>query len=213
MHNMRGKLNDSQTLPVRITTFYQKNCLFVLIKIKYMKTGFLILIVSLSISALGQEPAKPSFRKYPVASTPCSVYLPKSPGEWTKEAAQDSSDVYTVEVKADPFLYDVIAVKFAYPIGSATSEQMENLLISYLDYLKTVFKVKSAAGYGKGHILPGNDKAYGVLDFWDDTEGLKMKVKGWITREYLSVMVVSGKTDPGDAATTDIFLNGFRFPE
>jgi hypothetical protein len=171
-----------------------------------------ILLVS-GLVSLAQETVKPSFRKYPVESTGCFLYLLSPPGKWTLEKSEDGSDVYTHSQDVENFSYEVIAVKFADPLTGATREELEALLISYLDFLKGQFEVSESIGYGKGHQLPGDETAVGVLDFWKGTDGGQTKIKGWINEAFLAVLLVSGTTDPSDNTYTDVYLNGFRFSE
>jgi hypothetical protein len=178
-----------------------------------MKNFFLACLIFVVYTAQAQDDAKASLRKYPVESTGCSVYLPAPPGEWTVEKSDDGSDVYTVAVLSDDLAFDVIAVQFLEPFSFLSREEQELLLISYLDFLKQQFKVNQSAGYGKGQILPGNDSAAGVLDYWEFDDGSKGKIKGWITETHLAVMLVTGSEDPDGNSVTNLFLDGFRFPE
>jgi len=177
-----------------------------------MRFLFLIIQSILAIVVSGQETASTSFRKYPVESTGCFVYLPAAPGEWKLDKSEDGSDVYTLSQEFDGYSFDVIAVKFGNPLTGASHEEMEGLLISYLNYLKSQLGVTESVGYGKGQQLPGNETAIGVLDFWKAPDESQSKVKGWITESHLAVLLVSGNSDPSEKATTNVFLNGFRFP-
>lgn len=154
-----------------------------------------------------------SFSKYPIESTGCSVYLPAVPPAWSVSFSEDSSAVYTNSVEYKDFIFDVIMVNFKVPFTGESHEVLEELLISYLDFLKEAYETDNSSGYGLGQVLPGNDDVLGVLDFWESADGTQSKVKGWITDTHLAVLVVYGKSDPSDLALTDVFLNGFRFPE
>ena len=178
-----------------------------------MKNILSLALILLLYEAQAQDDAKSSFRKYPVESTGCYVYLPAQPGTWTLTKSDDGSEVYTLSVQSDNLVFDVIAVQFLEPINLPTREGKELLLISYLDFLKQQFKVTQSAGYGKGQMLPGNDAAAGVLDYWEFDDGAKGKIKGWITDTHLAVMLVSGSKDPDGNSFTSLFLDGFRFPE
>jgi hypothetical protein len=177
-----------------------------------MRLLFLIILSLPAILVSGQETASASFRKYPVESSGCFVYLPSAPGEWKLDKSEDGSDVYTLSQEFEGYSFDVIAVKFGNPFSGASHEELEDLLISYLDYLKSQFGVTESLRYGKGQQLPGNESAIGVLDFWKAPDESQSKVKGWITEFHLAVLLVSGNSDPSEKETTDLFLNGFRFP-
>jgi hypothetical protein len=90
-------------------------------------------------------------------------YIFCNPDGFDKTYSEDSSIVYTAECKADSLSYGVICVKLKQIISDSTAA--ENLMISYLDYLKTSFKIKSAMGYGKGHRMEKKRDAKGVIDY------------------------------------------------
>lgn len=126
--------------------------------------------------------------------------------------SEDSSYVCTGEVTKNNFNYFVIAVKFKEPFTDVTSKDLEDLLISYLDYLKGQFEISGSAGYGKGHPVEGHDISAGVIDFWESEDGTQWSVKGQITPTHIGIVCVYGNTDPSDNSLTNVVLNGFVFP-
>ncbi|MCL5073002.1 MAG: hypothetical protein M1308_19250 [Actinobacteria bacterium] len=126
--------------------------------------------------------------------------------------SEDSSIVYASEVQVDNHYFGLICVKFFSKLEGTDSEK-EDLLINYLDFLKTAFKIKESAGYGKGHSLESCPSAKGVIDYWEDEKGQKWQIKGWINEEYLSVLYIYGKLEYPNFNIANMFLNGFRFPE
>ncbi|MBK8311631.1 MAG: hypothetical protein IPL04_12780 [Chitinophagaceae bacterium] len=87
----------------------------------------------------------------------------------------------------------------------------EDLLIAYVDYLKSSFSIKKSAGYGKGHRLNNNENTRGILDYWEDGEGDKWKIKAWTDGKYIGFMYAySSKNLP--EAKVNVFLEGFRLP-
>jgi len=178
-----------------------------------MKSFVFVTLFLSAISVFGQEQSSSAFRKYPVGATGCSAYLPETPGDWTVEKSEDGSDVYTLTQVWQGLSLDLIVVQFNVPLSDVPNEELEALLISYLDYLKDSFSITESVGYGKGQLLPGDETAIGVLDFWKDSGGAHSKVKGWINETNLAVLLVTSDTDPSEEGITDLFLNGFRFPE
>ena len=132
------------------------------------------------------------------------------PGEFEMSYSEDSAKVYTGECKADGISYGLICVKLKEPVEAGT--QAEDLMINYLDFLKTQFKIKSSAGYGKGHTMDKKPEAKGVIDYWTDQTGDEWKVKGWTDGKFIAVLYVyaSGKLEY--SPKQDVFLNSFRFP-
>lgn len=166
----------------------------------------LLLLLALTVSA--QE--TPRFKKYPIGESGMYVYMPGDPGEFEQTESEDKSQVYTGEAEVNGFNFAVIGVKFSEPMGSS-KEELEELLISYLDYLQGQFGIVESAGYGKGHTLDSDESVIGVLDYWKDEDGLDWVVKGWINNDYLAVLAVYGTGDYPQYTVQDLFLHGIRF--
>jgi hypothetical protein len=173
-----------------------------------MMKVLLILFSTLQISTVSFSQ---SLKKYVIGSSGCSVYMLCDPGEFQMTYSEDSSAVFTGECKPDSVSYGIICVKLKETIPAG--DDAEELLISYLDYLKTAFKIKSSAGYGKGQTLSSKADARGVLDYWNDEGGNEWKVKGWTDGKFISILYVIEKGKLEYSPKHDLFMNGFRFPE
>ncbi len=148
--------------------------------------------------------------KYPINQTGHFAYFPSDPGELEVAKSDDGSDVYTSEVEIDSSYFGLIVVDFVPgSMGENSKTDMEELLTSYLDFLKTQFQITSSAGYGKGHTMESNPNAVGVIDYWEDGTGFEYKIKGWADTKTLAVLYVGGKEI--NANVQEIYLNGFRF--
>ena len=171
-----------------------------------MKYWFILsLVLTYTVNASGQ-----SMKKYPISGSGCFAYMFCEPGEFEKTYSEDSSVVFTGECNEDSLTSGIICVKLRETV--AAGDDAENLLISYLDYLKTIFEISSSAGYGKGHTLDGKLEARGVIDYWKNKEGSEWKVKGWTDGKFISVLYVMAKGELNETTKMDVFLNGFRFP-
>lgn len=173
-----------------------------------MKKSLLIIFVILCISAVGQN--VPRFTKVDIMNSGCKAYFPGTPTNFTQEYSDDSSKVYTGSFDFAGFTYGIIAVKFKQPQVLAANEY-EDLLISYMDFLKTHFNVKQAVGYGKGHTHTYNTEAKGVIDYWEDEDKNELAVKGWIDSKYIGFMYIKGKGEYPYYNAQSMFLNGFVF--
>lgn len=58
----------------------------------------------------------------------------------------------------------------------------------------------------------GRPHALGMIDYWEDRDGLSYSVKGWIDPNFLSVMYIYGEGDYPSFNLQEMYLNGFRFP-
>ncbi len=153
----------------------------------------------------------PRFTKYQINETGRYAYFPEDPGTVEPVMSDDGSDVYTYEVEFENTFYGTIMVDFTDDAFKENSkEEMEEVLISYLDYLQGAFSITETAGYGKGHTLESNPDAVGVLDYWEDATGEPWVIKGWVDQNSLAVMYMYSTELPAQGIQ-DVFLNGFRF--
>jgi len=62
--------------------------------------------------------------------------------------------------------------------------------------------------------MSSNDKATGIIDYWEDKDGAEWKIKSWTDGNYIGFMYVyaEAKLD-SDETKYNVFLDGFRFPE
>lgn len=154
--------------------------------------------------------AQVSLQKVPVMDSEASLYV-YAPMEWEKTYSEDSSEMYLGSFELDAYEYNAIVVKLK-GMENETKEDLENLLISYLDYLQGVMNVLEATGYGKGHTLASTPSATGVIDYWLLANGNEVKLKAWINQDFIAVLYVEGEDIYSKTNQVDIFLDGFRFP-
>jgi hypothetical protein len=169
-----------------------------------MKTTFLLsFLVIATIAANGQ-----SLKKYPISTSGCSLYS-YCDAKYDVDLSEDSSKVYTGECMVADVSYGVICVKLLTPVTDLT--MAEDLVISYLDYLKVSFDIKKAAGYGKGHRLNNNENTRGILDYWEDKNLDKWKVKAWTDGKFIGFMYAYSKKELPETKV-NVFLESFRLP-
>jgi hypothetical protein len=150
-----------------------------------------------------------SLKKYSINETGCSLYLYCDPGKFDSDYSEDSSRVYTAECIKEEITYGIICIKLLVPITDLNSA--EDVMISYLEYLKASSNIVSAAGYGKGHTLNDNENTRGVIDYWKDKDKNNWKIKAWTNGDFIAVLYASGKKELPETKV-DVFLNSFRFP-
>jgi hypothetical protein len=177
-----------------------------------MKRLSLSLLFLTIATVLVAQMTVPRLAKYEIAKTGCKVYLPGDPGEFELTLSEDQSEVYTAEVVKDDYSFAVIVVKFNEPIGDDLDSK-NDMMTSYLDFLQKQFAITGAAGYGLGHTLESAAKAAGVIDYWEDSDGLHYAVKSWCDGDFLAVLMLYGPEDYPIFNVQEMYLNGFRFPE
>lgn len=197
------KQNQSTPKEIIFCTFVKK------LKMKSLLT---ILAIILSATAILNAQESSRFQKYPISNTGCFAYFPSAPGAFDVQMSDDSLNVYTGEASFDNANYAVILVDFKENFKGVKKEELEGLVTGYLDFLQKQFAITGAAGYGMGHTLESNPNAVGVIDFWEDADGLKYSVKAWADEKTLAVLMVYSKSEV-NYNISSLFLNGFRFKE
>jgi hypothetical protein len=163
----------------------------------------------------GSEPASaefkvPRFQRTNIGTSGLSAYLPPGFPELTAAPSEDGSQVHAGELEQGGFVYGVIGLRFATPLDD-DPESHEQLLVTYLDFLKTQLGVTEAAGYGLGHQLESEPSARGVIDYWKDASGRQLAIKGWVTQTHLAVLYIAGPTEYPVFNAQQIYLDGIRF--
>lgn len=149
-----------------------------------------------------------SLKKVPISNSGCSVYT-FCEFRFEKEYSEDSSVVYVSECVKEEMTYGVICVKLSQPANDI--DRAGESMISYLDYLKSSFKINKSAGYGKGHRLANNENTRGVLDYWEDSDKNNWKIKAWTNGKFIGVLYGYSAKELNETKL-NVFLESFRFP-
>jgi hypothetical protein len=173
-----------------------------------MRFGLAFIFTGLFIATAGQ-----ALKKYPVGNTGCEVYFFCNPGVFSKEVSADSSEVYTGECKAsDGLSYGLVCVALGVEARADDMRKAEDILQSYMDYLKARLNITYASGYRRDYRLRNNEHSRGILDYWRDKQNNNWKVKGWTDGKYMGVLYVVFKDEISEEKS-DVFLDGFIIPE
>jgi hypothetical protein len=169
-----------------------------------------LIVLLMAVATYGWTQSVPRFAKYDIAETGCAVYLPGDPGEFDLTYSEDSSEVYTGEVTHEDFNFAVILVKFYEPLGDE-NEVKNDMIKGYLDFLQGQFSITGSAGYGEGHTMDAAPNAVGVIDYWEDSDGLQYAIKSWCDGKFLAVLLLYGNEEYPIFNAQQMFLDGIRF--
>ncbi len=167
-----------------------------------------LILVSIFLSMAGAGKAQ-TLKKYAVSNSGCSVYMFCDPGRFDIDHSEDSSTVYTAQCKTGDVTCGVICIRLLEQVNDLA--EAEELMISYLDYLKLDFEIKSAAGYGKGHKLNNATNTTGVIDYWKDGGKNNWKVKAWTDGKFIGVLFAYSQNELPEPKI-NAFLDSFRLP-
>jgi hypothetical protein len=183
-----------------------------IIKMKNLAICLTFLLSPLFLASQTETSKKvPRLVKKAIGQSGCSAYFPEGIGDFELSKSEDGADVYTGEAAVDGFHFACITVKFAEPFADSSPEEMEELLISYMDFLKTQFGITASAGVGRGHSLESAPDARGAIDYWEDAESTQFAVKGWVNQRALGILVLYGPTEYPNFNLQQLYLDGFRF--
>ena len=149
-----------------------------------------------------------SLKKYNISNSGCSLYN-YCDSKYETAYSEDSSKVYTGECISGDVTYGVICIRLLNPVANLVAA--EEMMVSYLDHLKGNFNITKAAGYGRGHHLNKNENTRGILDYWEDKEQDKWKIKAWTDGNYIAVMYAYSKKELPENKV-NVFLDSFRLP-
>lgn len=164
----------------------------------------------LTISAQGQTRymPPPPLNSYDIGGG-FKAQFPAEPADRGFNYTQDSSEIYTANVKYGNYHFDVVAIKTSQAIQD---DEKQDALVGYMDFLKTLYKVDGTTGFEAKQTLPTHPSAKGTIDYWKDKDGNNLVTMGWVDTDYIAVLILWG---PGYYPYTDTennFLKGIRFP-
>jgi len=178
-----------------------------------MKNLTLTLLLACSATlALAQIDApKPELSKQAIGKTGYSAQLPSGFTWDAPTKSPDSSDVYTgTKDIGNGYKFGVVAVKFSDPLFN-NAEELQDMVIAYMDSLKTAWKVKSGSGYGRDQLLPGDASARGVIDYWHGPDSTEWSLKGWANKTGMCILYIVGPNTYPHMTVQNAYFDGFRF--
>jgi hypothetical protein len=164
----------------------------------------LLLAVSFITAAANAQ----SLKKYSVSNSGCSLYS-YCESKYDVAYSKDSSKVFTGECTLGEVTYGIICIKLLISVNDL--DGAEEMMISYADHLKEQFNIIKAAGYGKGHRLNNKEGTRGILDYWEDNELDKWKIKAWTDGKYIGFMYAYSKKELPEVKV-NVFLESLRLP-
>jgi len=174
-----------------------------------MKITFLLTAFFFIVASLHAQTAAPTLKKHSIGNSGCAVYNYCEP-KYKLDYSSDSSRVFTGECLNGDVTYGVICIKLLHPVADLA--MAEDLMVAYADYLKGSFSITKSMGYGRGHNLNNNENTRGIIDYWEDAENDKWKIKAWTNGRYIGFMYVYSKKELPEAKV-NVFLDSFRLPD
>lgn len=146
-------------------------------------------------------------KKYAIGTTGCAVYSYCEP-KFGITYSGDSAKVYTSECGLDDIYYMVICIQLKQTLTPVS--KAEAAVITYVNHLKTQFKVISSTGFSPGHKLKDMENTRGIIEYWKDNEQFNWKIKGWTDGRFITVLLTYSKKELAET-TVNPFLDGLLF--
>jgi hypothetical protein len=168
--------------------------------------GILIFIAVLMVI---QVKAQDGLTRYEVGNSGCSAAFFAVPDPANISFSPDSSMVYTMEsTDPDGITCSLIAVDLA---QNLEGDAIEEVLSSYLDFLKAQLEITHSDGYTKGYILPTHPSAHCMRDSWSDDKS-RIAVMGCSNGDFIIVLLVFSNSWKDISEKKEGFFQSIRFP-
>lgn len=180
-----------------------------------MKKTLLLLFVTItSFTAFAQSTAdapKPGLTKIVFGKMGYNASMPDGFTWSSTTTTPDSSLVYTGEKDVtNGFSFGAVAVRYS-EFDNSSPDELEEMLITYMDSLKKPWNITKASGYGRNQLMISDNKARGVIDYWTDKDGHEYALKGWISKYGLCVMYIKGPNIYPHTQVQTAYFDSFRF--
>lgn len=152
----------------------------------------------------------PELENYQINETGYSALFPANPGKAEVSLSDNELYVYASEVEFAGVRYGLVMIPLENNFINSEKEVLESVLISYMNFLKLSFDITSSIGFIKEQRHPRNERATGILDFWEDEKKAQWAVKGWIDNDVLAILYVNSQ-NPSSMPVPYGFLDGFAF--
>ncbi len=151
---------------------------------------------------------KTPFRHARIGSS-CSLYLPIEAGDLTCTATATPDAMHFGEtMDAGGVTYGFITICLNAPVPEGAAAQA--LLSHFMRALHPSFGIVHTTGEEGNlpHVSCWNTR--GLVDYWQDADGVDWKVKGWTNGSGVAVLYVRN-INKAEACTADIFLDSILF--
>jgi hypothetical protein len=171
---------------------------------------FILIFCFISLQLFGQEKEPiPRFVKTKILNSSSYAYLPNANAEINVSYSEDSSAIYTYEELIGNFTFSFIHVDFMHEINDSLEQQQ--VLVSYLEYLKTQLEIEGSAGYGYGHTLESQPNTQGIIDYWMGKENTKYALKAWTNSKHITIFFLYGTEEYPYFNAQQMYFDGIRY--
>ncbi len=144
----------------------------------------------------------PRFKRYLICPG-CSSYLNSSARTLHVRQTKGGDKVFFNEYTEDGVTYGTICVQMQ---EAYTLEEAESILVHYLNRVRKPMHIYCNVSMD----IKTDDRQLTITDYWQDSQGIDWKVKGYTNGRVVGVLYVKNISDT-TVGNHDAFLDGFRF--
>lgn len=167
------------------------------------------LLLWIATSLLFNRPAAPrTFQRQYIGHTGCSVCVLSDSDSFESTWTPSHDTMYINEMKDGSAVYGVIAIDLFEPTDNL--DHAEGILGQFMNSLHSTFDIEHHTGLINGYTQTAHRQVRGIVDYWQDTDGIDWKVKGWTNGQVVSLLYVKNINEV-PVHRQDFFLDSFQF--
>jgi hypothetical protein len=170
-----------------------------------MENLFLILATTFILSRTAY---KYGFKKYSIANSGCTILLPEHAGDFSTSFTIARDLMHFNETVQGNVTYGSVTIQLMKPAD--TLAEAEKMLAQFMYTLQASNDIDINTGITLGFTQSYNALARGIVDYWQDADGIDWKTKGWTNGRVISVLYIRN-INQLPVAKQEMYLDSFRF--
>jgi hypothetical protein len=159
------------------------------------------------IATLAIRISSKSLKKRTIGDTGCSVMLDAN-AAITYTEFDNGDHLYMSSFNTDSVTYGFVLMDLKNKLNNP--EEAEYLLGDLMLDLKKASDIQHSFGLDRGLKHPVTECVSGIIDYWQDKDGIDWKIKGWTNGNCMAVMYVKN-INHASVKKQDFFLDCIRF--
>jgi hypothetical protein len=165
------------------------------------------LLMILASSLVSRLIPKKQFRVFPVGSTGCTALLEGNDIVFDSAVTGSGDTLYFHEFREKEASFGLICIKM---LDEYDRDEALMMLTAYMEKLRGPLYVLHHTGLRRAADW-NSETSVAVMDYWQDSEGVDWKVKGYTNGRVMAVLYVRNISEVS-VSRTDLFLDGFGCP-
>jgi len=170
-----------------------------------MENLFLILATTFFLSRSNR---KFGFKRFSIANSGCTILLPEHAGNFSTSFTNAKDIIHFGETSEGDVTYGSVTIQLLNPLD--TLAEAEKVLAQFMHTLQASYDIEHTTGLTLGYTLKGNNEARGIVDYWQDADGIDFKVKGWTNGSIMAVLFIR-EISQVPVAKQEMYLDSFKF--